>query len=294
MKTKKIIITGASGFVGKNLTTMFTKNGYEVVAIKRTYLQDINKLITIIDKSYAVINLAGANIINRWSDSYKNLLYSSRIDTTKALVKAMAKCNNKPKIFISTSAVGIYKNDKTYDETIDNFEDNFLASLCKDWEMEAIKAKKLNIRTSIFRFGIIMGNGGALSKMLFPFKMGVGGTIGDGSQAFSFIHIDDLVSAYKFVMENENLDGVFNLTSPTPTTNYGLTKALGKTLNRPTIFTIPKFVLNVILSEGATVLTDGQKVVPKRLIDNGFNFEHNTIEDTINDLLKETSNSRNS
>ena len=285
MESKKIIITGASGFVGQSLTKMFVGNGYEVVGIKRTDLQNINKLITTIDKSYAVINLAGANIINRWSNSYKKLLYSSRIDTTKALVKAMSKCNNKPEIFISTSAVGIYKNDKTYADTTNSFADDFLANLCKDWEKEASKAAELNIRTSIFRFGIVMGNGGALSKMLLPFKLGVGGTIGDGSQSFSFIHIDDLMSAYKFVIDNTNLSGVFNLTAPNPTTNYGLTKALGATLNRPTIIPIPQFVLNLILSEGAKVLTDGQKVIPKRLMDNGFKFEHTTIENTIDNLL---------
>jgi len=285
MEAKKIIITGASGFVGQSLTKMFIDNGYEVIGIKRTDLQDINKLITTINKSYAVINLAGANIINRWSQSYKKLLYSSRIDTTKALVKAMSKCQNKPEIFISTSAVGIYKNDKTYPDTTNSFADDFLANLCKDWEKEALKASELNIRTSIFRFGIVMGNGGALAKMLLPFKLGIGGTIGDGSQSFSFIHIDDLMSAYKFVIENTNLSGVFNLTAPTPTTNYGLTKALGATLNRPTILPIPKFVLNLILSEGAKVLTDGQKVIPKRLIDNGFKFKYTTIENTIDNLL---------
>ena len=285
METKKIIITGASGFVGQSLTKMFVDNGYEVVGIKRTDLQNINKLITTIDKSYAVINLAGANIINRWTDNYKKLLYSSRIDTTKALVKAMSKCNNKPEIFISTSAVGIYKNDKTYADTSNIFADDFLANLCKDWEKEALKASEFNIRTSVFRFGIVMGNGGALAKMLLPFKLGVGGTIGDGSQSFSFIHIDDLLSAYNFIIENTKLDGVFNLTAPNPTTNYGLTKALGSTLNRPTIIPIPQFVLNLILSEGAKVLTDGQKVVPRRLIDNGFKFKHTTIEDTIDNLL---------
>jgi len=284
MQTKKIIITGASGFVGQNLTKMFINNGYEVVAIKRTDLQDINKLVNIIDKSFTVINLAGANIINRWTDTYKKLLYSSRIDTTKALVKAMAQCTNKPKLFISTSAVGIYKNDKTYDETTKEFSDNFLANLCMDWEKEALKATELNIRTSIFRFGIVMGNGGALAKMIKPFKMGLGGTIADGSQSFSFIHIVDLVNAYKFVIDNKNLDGIFNLTAPSPTTNYGLTKALGATLNRPTVIPIPQFILNLILSEGAKVLTDGQTVIPKKLIDNGFNFKYKTIEDTLNNL----------
>lgn len=121
--------------------------------------------------------------------------------------------------------------------------------------------------------------------MLTPFKFGLGGTIGDGSQAFSYIHIEDLLNAYKFVIEN-NHDGVFNLTAPTPTTNKGLTLALGKTLKRPTILPVPQFVLNLIFSEGARVLTDGQSVVPKKLLDLNFNFKYKTIEETIENLCK--------
>lgn len=161
-----------------------------------------------------------------------------------------------------------------------------LRNLCKDWEAEAQKAKDLDIRTAIFRFGIVMGDGGALAKMLTPFKLGIGGTIGDGTQAFSFVHIEDLLKAYIFVLENNTLDGIFNLTAPNPSTNYGLTKALGKSLNRPTILPIPQFVLNFILSEGAKVLTDGQSVIPKHLIDSGFKFKFKTIEDTIENLVK--------
>ncbi len=282
---KKIVITGASGFVGQELCSMFKNFEYEVIGIKRSDLNDNKKLVDILNGSELVINLAGANIINRWSDSYKKLLYSSRIDTTKAIVKAMEDTVVKPKLFVSTSAVGIYKNDKIYDETTQNLGDDFLASLCKDWEKEALKAQELGIRTAIFRFGIVMGAGGALAKMLTPFKFGVGGTIGDGKQAFSFIHIDDLKRAYKFVLDDEKLNGVFNLTAPKPTTNYGLTKALGKSLNRPTILPIPQFVLNLILSEGARVLTDGQSVVPNHLLNSGFKFEFDNIEDTIKNLV---------
>jgi len=281
---KKILITGASGFVGTSLTQNFTFNGYQVIAIKRDDLSNIQKLTTLLNDSYAVINLAGANIINRWTESYKKLLYSSRIETTKALVLAMSQCEIKPKLFISTSAVGIYKNDKKYDEETTNLADDFLGKLCAEWEKEALKAQELDIRVSIFRFGIVMGDGGALEKMITPFKLGLGGTIGDGSQAFSFIHIQDLISAYNFVIDNK-LNGIFNITAPTPTTNLGLTKALGKTLHRPTILPIPQFVLNLILSEGAKVLTDGQSVIPKHLLDSGFVFKYTNIEETIESLV---------
>jgi uncharacterized protein len=282
---KKIVITGASGFVGQKLTSMFRVLNFEVIAIKRSDLQDIEKLTSIVHGAELVINLAGANIINRWSKSYKKLLYSSRIDTTKAIVEAMKNSRIKPKLFISTSAVGIYKNDKEYDETAQNLSEDFLGILCEDWEIEALKAEESDIRTAIFRFGIVIGDGGAIQKMLMPFKLGIGGTIGDGSQAVSFIHIDDLLNAYNFVLENEKLDGIFNLTAPIPTTNYGLTKALGKSLNRPTLLAIPQFVLNIILSEGAKVLTDGQSVVPNHLLNSGFKFKFENIEDAIENIL---------
>jgi len=283
---KKITISGASGFVGTELINYFESKSYQVVAIKRADLSDEERLIEILDGSEVVINLSGANIIHRWSESYKKLLYSSRIDSTKALIEAMESCNNRPKLFISTSAVGIYKNDKIYDELTTELNDDFLANLCKEWEAEALKADDLSIRTAIFRFGIVLGSeGGALAKMLTPFRLGVGGTIGDGSQAFSFIHIDDLLSAYEYMIKSDSLDGIFNLTSPNPTTNYALTKALGKSLKRPTILPLPEFVVNLIFGEGAKVLTDGQSALPKRLLDSGFEFRYESIEETINSLL---------
>lgn len=283
----KIAITGASGFVGQNLTKVFENETYEVIAIKRDELKDIDKLKIILEGCEAIINLAGANIIARWTQSYKELLYSSRIDTTKALVEAISRCENKPKILISTSAVGIYSNKKQYNEENIEYSEDFLGGVCKSWEEEALKASEYGVRVSIFRFGIVIGHGGALEKMLLPFKLGIGGTIGDGSQAFSFIHIDDLVNAYLFALKDENVKGAYNLTAPVPTTNKGLTKALGKTLHRPTLLPVPQFALNLIFSEGAKVLTDGQSVVPKRLQDAGFNFKYKTIEETIENLLGE-------
>jgi uncharacterized protein (TIGR01777 family) len=283
---KTIAITGASGFVGQALTKHFESQGQKVVKISRSQLSKIDDLAASVDGADLVINLAGANIINRWSEEYKKLLYSSRIDTTQSLIKAFQKTTIKPKLFISTSAVGIYNNVQTHDENSEQLGEDFLANLCKDWERTALEAKDIGIRTAIFRFGIVLGSGGgALEKMLTPFKLGLGGTIGDGKQAFSFIHIDDLLQAYDFVMKNENLDGVFNLTAPNPTTNKGLTKALGEALHRPTILPVPTFMLNIIFSEGAKVLTDGQSAVPKKLLDNGFEFEYKDIDQTIQAIV---------
>lgn len=280
---KTIAITGSSGFVGTNLKRYFTDLGYEILPIARGDLSNQQRLQEIINQSDIVINLAGANIINRWSESYKKLLYSSRIDTTKAIVEAINKVENKPSQLISTSAVGIYDNKQTYDENGVHTSD-FLGKLAEDWEEEALKARSESTKVSIFRFGIVLGkDGGALEKMLTPFKLGLGGVIGSGKQAFSFIHIEDLLNAYKFVIEN-NHENIFNLTAPNPTTNRGLTLALGKTLKRPTILPLPEFVLNIIFSEGAKVLTDGQSAIPKNLMDLGFEFKYKTIDETIENL----------
>lgn len=280
---KTIAITGASGFVGQNLIKFFSSIGYRVNPIKREILNNEIKLQEILNESNIVINLSGANIINRWSESYKKLLYSSRIETTQKIVNAIKNISNPPELLISTSAVGIYDNKSTYSED-GNFANDFLSNLCQDWEKEALKAKSEHTKVSIFRFGIVLGkDGGALQKMITPFKLGLGGVIGSGKQAFSFIHIKDLLNAYKFVIEN-SYENIFNLTAPFPTTNEGLTHALGKTLKRPTILPLPEFVLNIIFSEGAKVLTDGQKVFPKNLLDLGFEFKYKTIDETIENL----------
>jgi uncharacterized protein (TIGR01777 family) len=283
----KVVITGSSGFVGQELKNMFQGMGYSVIGIKREQLHIEEQLIEIIDKSDIVINLAGANIIARWSNEYKKELYESRIDTTSALVNVFEKVENKPKLFISTSAVGIYNNQGNYSEDDMEYAKDFLGNLCIDWEAEALGASDLGIRTVVFRYGIVLGkNGGALKQMLLPFKLGVGGKIGSGEQGFSFIHLEDLKNAYQHIINNNDLEGIFNLTAPVPTTNLGLTKALGKSLKRPTFLPLPEFVLELIFSEGAKVLTDGQKVIPKRLIDSGFEFTYTNIEEAIENLVK--------
>ncbi|QKF73124.1 NAD-dependent epimerase/dehydratase (DUF1731 domain) [Aliarcobacter faecis] len=282
---KTIVISGASGFVGQSLVEFFSKQNYKVVQIKREILNKPSKLDEQIQSCDVLINLSGANIINRWSDEYKKLLYSSRINTTKSLVESLNRVQNKPKMFISTSAVGIYDNKTTYDED-GSYSNDFLSTLCQEWEKEAKKVNNDFTKVTIFRFGIVLGkNGGAISKMMLPFKLGLGGVIGSGKQYFSYIHIDDLIKAYSFVIEKE-LDGVFNLTAPTPTTNFEFTKTFGKILNRPTIFPVPEFVLKLIFSEGAKVLSDGQSAVPKKLLDSGFEFKYKNIEECLKEICK--------
>jgi hypothetical protein len=282
---KTIAISGSNGFVGTNLFSHFENLGFEVIKISRDDLSSPESLNDKINQADIVINLAGANIINRWSDEYKKELYKSRIDTTQKIVKTINQATFKPTLFISTSAIGIYDNKKTYDEYNAEFSDDFLSVLCQDWEEEAQKA---TCRTVIFRFGIVLGNGGgALDKMLTPFKLGLGGVIGSGKQAFSFIHIEDLKNAFLYAIDNDTLHDAYNLCATIPTTNNGLTKALGNALDKPTFFKVPAFILKLQLGEGAKVLLDGQAVVPKRLKESGFKFKYETIECAIDNLLKE-------
>ena len=277
----KIAISGATGFVGKHLIDFFSKQNIEIVPITRDKLKlNDNEFRDYLEGVDAIFNLAGAPIIKKWSESYKKVLYSSRIDTTQKIATAIENLEKKPKVFISTSAVGIYANRAVYSENNFEYADDFLSKLCQDWEAKALSVKDIT-KVSIFRFGIVLGkDGGALKQMLTPFKLGLGGNIGSGKQGFSFIHIDDLINAYDFVLKRE-LEGVFNLGSPEPTDNAGLTKALGKALNRPTFLPLPEFVLNIIFGEGARVLTDGQQMIPKRLLDEGFEFKYKNIDETI-------------
>ncbi len=283
---KTIAIAGASGFVGSYLAKFFEAKGYEIKPIGiETYLNE-KLLQSIIEESSILFNLSGANIAQRWSESYKKILRDSRIDTTKKLVDAIKCSKNPPKLLVSTSAVGIYTTNGSHDENRFEYSNDFLGQLCQEWESEAQKATEYGLRTAIFRFGVVLGkNGGALSKMLPPFKMGLGGVISDGKAPFPFIHIDDLARAYEFVIENEKLDGVFNLVAPVQTTNEELTKAIGKVLLRPTLFPVPAFVLKLIFGEGATVLLDGQTVLPTRLLESGFEFNYPDINTAIKDVV---------
>jgi len=270
----KVAFTGASGFVGSALQDHFTDS----VVIDRT-----DDEVAILDKLQdvdVVINLAGAPIIKRWSDPYKKVLLQSRIETTNRLVKAINQSNIK--LFISTSAIGIYSDNMPCDESCKSVSDDFLGHLSKAWEDEALKCEK---PTTILRFGVILGvGGGALDQMLTPFKLGVGGIISDGKMMTSWIHMDDLMAIYHFVVDNK-LTGIFNAVSPTPVTNYTFTKALGTALHRLTILPISKFVLRIMYGEAAAVLTSSREVYPKALLNQGFEFKYSDIGFALKDLL---------
>ena len=269
----KIALNGANGFVASYLKEKFT----DFVVIKRDDSE--KEILQKLEGVDAVFNLAGAPIIKRWNESYKKVLLDSRVETTKKLVSAINK--SEVKYFISTSAIGIYPDGK-FDESYEGYGDDFLGSLAKVWEEEA---QKCNKPTTILRFGVILGkDGGALAQMLIPFKLGLGGIIGDGKMMTSWIDIDDLVRIYEYVLEHK-LTGIFNATAPNPVTNYVFTKALGTQLHRPTLLPVPEFGLKILFGEGASVLTGSKEIYPKKLLESGFDFKYQDINSSLVHLL---------
>ena len=274
MENQKLAITGANGFVGKHLQKAF----HNVTVLHRD--DSVEVLTHKLKGVDTVINLAGAPIVKRWNSKYKELLHSSRIDGTKKLVEAINK--SEVSYFISTSAIGIYPNDKACDESCVDYADDFLASLCADWEAEALLCEK---PTAVLRFGVVLGKeGGALKKMLLPFKLGLGGSIGDGKMMTSWISITDLLNMYRFLMAKKS-EGIFNAVAPSPVSNNTFTKALGKALKRPTWFPLPIAILKLIYGESACVLTDSKEIYPKNIEALGFEFEHSNIEKALIDIV---------
>ncbi len=287
-KLKLIAMSGASGFVGSDMCRKFKNNGWEIIALgRREFALPTEELAKRLQGVEVIVNLAGAPVISRWTEEYKKVIYESRITLTRKLVSACRLLNKPPHLFLSTSAIGCYSATGTHTEVDNILADDFLGHLTRDWEQEVFRAKEFGCRTVVFRLGVVLGQGGgALAKMLLPFKLGLGGTIGNGSQPFSWVHIKDLTRAFEAAINDSTYEGVYNLTAPHPTTNFGLTKALGKALSRPTIFPVPEFVLRLLYGEGAQVLTSGQTVLPKRLLDSGFQFDFPSIEEAVTDCLK--------
>jgi TIGR01777 family protein len=262
------------------------QKGWDVIPLSRADFDlGTGHMAQKISGADVVINLAGASIVHRWSEAYKEELRNSRIITTERLVDAMAVATQVPKLFISTSAIGIYAEEGRHTELDYNPAGDFIGKLCQDWETEA-KVAAPYIRTVIFRLGIVMaGDGGALPKMLLPFKLGLGGKIGNGRQGFSWIHIHDLIATYLFVIENSQLSGTFNLTSPEPCNNLTFTKTVSRILHRPAFFTVPAFVLKLIYGEGAVAVTGGQTALPERLLMAGFQYKFPALEGALKDIL---------
>lgn len=291
-----ILITGGTGFIGRKLVQYLVEKGNNITVLTRNknkLSRDIKAILDVseienTDKIHAIINLAGATISKRWSKEYKQELIDSRVSTTKNIVSLIERLEEKPEVLINASAIGYYgsQGDRILDEDSQP-NDEFTHQLCKKWENEALIAEKHGVRVCIARLGVVLGkNGGALKQMLPAFKMGLGGKIGDGKQYFSWVHIDDVISGFYFLIENKNASGVYNLTSPNPVTNDNFTKALGNVLNRPTFFPMPELIVKILFGEmGEALLLHGQKVLPKKMQEVGFKFRHPKIENALQDVI---------
>ena len=296
----KIFITGGSGFVGTNLSLYLLDKGHSIIAvgtssahkiIRHKNLHYISADTTIkgawqdaLKDIDAVINLAGKNIFKLWSAKYKKQIYDSRILTTRNLVEAIP--DNKEIIVCSTSAAGYYGNRA--DEILKEDAlpgDDFLAKVCIDWEKEAFRAEAKGIRVAAMRFGVVLGkNGGALAKMVPAFKLFLGGPLGDGMQWFPWIHMDDLISAIIFIIENREIKGPVNLCSPNPVRNRDFAKALGNVLNRPAFMKAPAFMIRLIMGELGKSFMSSQRAVPDKLLNHGFEFQYADINSALRNL----------
>ena len=300
----KILITGGTGFVGTQLTSRLIQDGQEVTILTRSlkgsrgaspgisYLEgDPTKKgpwQEAIKDHDVVINLAGASIFAKWTEEHKQAIRESRVSTTRNIVEGISSHSEKQFTLFSTSAVGYYgfHGDEELTEESPHGED-FLARIAVEWEGEALKAKDKGVRVVITRFGIVMGEkGGALSQMIPLFKKYVGGPIGSGKQWFSWAHIKDLAEAFVFLLKHPEIAGPVNVCSPNPVRNKDLAKALGKALHRPSFMPAPGFMIKLVLGEFGSVILEGQRVLPRRLLKKGFTFQYPDIDKALQSIIQ--------
>jgi uncharacterized protein (TIGR01777 family) len=299
----KILITGGTGFVGTQLTHRFIQDGNEVMILTRSrkgpekgpagvsYLQgdptQKGPWQEAIQNHHVIINLAGASIFSKWTDQHKKAIRESRVSTTQNIVEGIPSYPEKKITLFSTSAVGYYGfcGDEVLTEESPHGDD-FLAKISIQWEGEALKARDKGARVVITRFGIVMGEkGGALSQMIPLFKKYIGGPIGSGRQWFSWIHIKDLAEAFVFLMKHPEISGPVNVCSPNPVRNKDLARALGKALHKPSFMPAPGFMIKLVLGEFGSVILEGQRVIPKKLLENGFVFQYGDIEKALQSIV---------
>ncbi len=294
-----VILAGGSGFLGGKLRAQLERDGHRVVNLTRSPRPDrpgdvawqpdgtAGQLSTHLEGADAVVNLAGENIAGTfWSETRKAQLRNSRVLATRTLVRAIAGCDRPPKAFISASAVGYYgpHGDETVTERTPPGSD-FLAGLCVEWENEARAGASARTRLAIVRSGVVLGaDGGALKKMILPFKLGLGATLGSGDQYMPWIHVDDWVSMVTWLIGADRAMGAFNATAPAPVTNRDFTRTLGRVLRRPAVFHAPGFVLKIGLGELADMLLTGQRVLPVASEEMGFRFAHRELEPALRSL----------
>lgn len=309
----KILLTGATGFIGQHLGLELVQRGHTLTVLSRNP-KEAKRMLPFPCEAWqwdpsndnafhhrlegidAVVHLAGESVAMRWTPERKKKIYRSRIDSTRLLVDAIfAQKPSTLRHFISSSAIGIYGNRDDEALTEDSMRGvGFLPDVCVDWENEANRAREAGVRVACVRTGVVLGlDGGALPKLLTVFKSYVGGKIGDGSQYMSWIHIDDLVQLYAYVIEHESISGPVNATAPNPVTNAVFTQTLARVLKRPAWLPAPKIGLKLALGEMSSVLLEGQRVLPAKLLASGFKFEFDDILQAFEDLLSQSKHPTN-
>ena len=299
-----VLITGATGLVGQELVSLLLQNGFTVHYLStsksklvsqnnykgfywnpKTSEIDLNALTDV----EVIVHLAGASVAKKWTSSYKEEIIESRVLSTRLLYKTLQKNSHQVKQIVSASAIGIYPNDLSYiyHETDNKVDNSFLGNVVQQWEEEVNQFEKLHIKVAKIRIGIVLAkNGGALQEMAKPIKIGVGSAFGSGEQYQSWIHIQDLVAIFQFVIQNQ-LSGVFNGVAPYPVTNAELTKAIAKTLGKPLFLpNIPQFVMKIVLGEMHQILFSSQHVSCRKLLDLKYQFKFASLDKALNDLLK--------
>ena len=292
-----IVLAGGSGFLGQKLAKRLHGEGHKTITLTRQRSSRADHVVwnpdgtssgleRHLDGTDAVVNLAGAGIADqRWSDARKSELRSSRLVATRTLAAAIKACARPPRVFVSGSGVGYYgaHGDEPITEATPAGDD-FLARLCVEWEEAARQASPVT-RVVIVRSGLALaGDGGALAKMLLPFKLGLGATLGSGRQYFPWIHADDWTAMVSWLIQNDQARGDFNATAPEPVTNRELTKTLARVLRRPAVFVAPPFVLRAALGELASSLLEGQRALPAHAEQLGFRFTHRTLEPALESM----------
>jgi uncharacterized protein len=292
----RILVSGGTGFIGQALCPQLTRDGHEVIVWSRQAHPEVADGVTAIQRldeltgpnPDAVINLAGASIADgRWTEERKRLLVDSRLDTTGKLVEWMRAMEVPPRALISASAVGYYgeQGDRVITEGTPPTS-GFTHDLCAQWENEALKAEPLGVRVCLVRTGVVLDrDGGALAKMLLPFKMGAGGRLGSGEHYFPWIHRADIVAIYQWLVENEQASGPYNASAPNPVTNAEFTRALGRALKRPTLFPMPEPVLRLLFGEMSELLLVSNRMMPTRLLDEGFEFRYPELKQALHAIL---------
>jgi uncharacterized protein (TIGR01777 family) len=297
---QRVAVSGASGLVGTELTARLTKHGHSVIPMVREAKNRGEEILwnsgtgvanpLQLENIDTIVHLAGENIAGaRWTTAVKERIRSSRIEGTQALVQSLSKARTRPKTLVCASAIGFYgdRGNETLTEA-SAAGSGYLAEVCKAWEQEALEAVDLGLRVVCVRIGVVLSpKGGALAKMLLPFKLGLGGIVGNGQQYWSWIGLNDLVRVIEFCVLNESIRGPVNAVSPEPMTNHDFTKSVGSVLQRPTIFPMPAFMARLVLGEMADeLLLSSIRVEPQQLREHGFQFEQPDLQTCLIHELK--------